>query len=115
MRRMIPTNQLELIENLSKGLLPKTIYTSTIYGPNNYGLSMDNNNDTVINAGRYLSLSFNGEGEGGSFTIDDEDSGVQYIQCYNNLVFLPSLPISNPGVKGALWNDNGVLKISAGE
>jgi hypothetical protein len=28
---------------------------------------------------------------------------------------MPNLPTSDPQVEGAIWNDNGVLKISAGE
>jgi len=32
----------------------------------------------------------------------------------NGLVVLVGIPTSNPGVSGALWNDSGVLKISAG-
>ena len=32
----------------------------------------------------------------------------------NDNILLPSLPTSNPTVAGALWNDSGTLKISAG-
>lgn len=33
----------------------------------------------------------------------------------NGLVILENMPTSDPGVAGALWNDGGVLKISAGQ
>ena len=95
-----------------------TIYseesTITIQNSGSYGVIV-NQNDTIISSGNTLALSFNGEGGNGALSIDDEDSGVQYITCYNNLVVLPSLPTSDPQVAGALWNDNGVLKISAGQ
>lgn len=42
------------------------------------------------------------------------DSGKPVSNIYANNVVL-NLPTSDPGVAGALWNDGGVLKISAGQ
>ena len=40
-------------------------------------------------------------------------TGLVTINCTNNLV-LSNLPTSDPVVAGALWNDSGTLKVSAG-
>lgn len=49
-------------------------------------------------------------------TYDLGRSGVAWRDLYvSRNVFLTGLPTSDPQVEGQLWNDNGVLKISAGE
>lgn len=49
-------------------------------------------------------------------TYDLGRSGCQWRDLYVcRNVFLTGLPTSDPQVEGQLWNDNGVLKISAGE
>ena len=45
--------------------------------------------------------------------VDSEGGNVSIGDNADNII-MPSLPTSNPGVEGALWNDNGVLKISSG-
>lgn len=42
------------------------------------------------------------------------ESASAYIDLTNDGILFHGLPTSDPGVEGALWNDNGVLKISAG-
>ena len=75
----------------------------SIFNRSDYGLNISyDTNDVILDAGQHLTLSFNGEGDGGTLTIDDEDSGLVYIQCNNDLVLMPSLPTSDPEVEGAL-------------
>lgn len=45
--------------------------------------------------------------------IGNADNPVESIYATN--VILKNIPTSDPGVAGALWNDGGVLKISAGQ
>lgn len=43
-----------------------------------------------------------------------DELGEKIIIQDNNII-MSDLPTSDPKIKGALWNDNGTLKISAGE
>jgi hypothetical protein len=45
--------------------------------------------------------------------IKDRDNRV-LMEFDDNVIKMPNLPTSNPAVAGQLWNDSGVLKISAG-
>lgn len=37
------------------------------------------------------------------------------IIIQDNIIIVSDLPTSDPEIKGALWNDNGTIKISAGK
>lgn len=57
-----------------------------------------------------------------AFCDENGDPHVQVITYHSPIVefnktgiIIPNLPTTDPEVEGALWNDNGVLKISAGE
>lgn len=47
--------------------------------------------------------------------VDEINLGDNKIKNSNNLIVIDELPTSDPEVAGALWNDQGALKISAGE
>lgn len=51
-----------------------------------------------------------GFNEGTKLFIDDQ---VQQITLTKQ-VLMPDLPTANPSIAGALWNDSGVVKVSAG-
>lgn len=51
-----------------------------------------------------------GVGEGTKLEINDPAATVTITKQ----LILPNLPTSNPAVAGALWNDSGTVKISAG-
>ena len=36
------------------------------------------------------------------------------IQIQGGHVYLPNLPVADPTIAGALWNDGGTVKVSAG-
>ena len=113
MRRMIPTNQIDLIKNLSKGLLPAMVYTEGVHltHPTNSSISSSYNID--------LLAAINDEEGDYSVEVQLTDNGIIVNpdfnatgECYLTIL---NLPTSDPGVEGALWNDNGTLKISAGK
>ena len=53
-----------------------------------------------------------GSGEESSIELDSDDGNVTIYRDGN--LIIPDLPDEDPEVEGALWNDNGTLKISAG-
>jgi len=63
-----------------------------------------------LTAGAGASAS-SGEANGGNVTIR---GGTGYGTGRNGLIIMDNLPTSNPGVAGALWNNLGVLSVSAG-
>ncbi len=71
-------------------------------GVNNYGIVLNGDGegaDIVMGAGQDVKLY----GQNGDFIIDS-----------NGNVIIQNLPTSDPVVSGALWNNNGTLKISSG-
>jgi hypothetical protein len=64
----------------------------------------------VLRGGVGASAS-SGEANGGNVTIR---GGAGYGTGRNGLVIMDNLPTANPLVAGALWNNSGVLSISAG-
>ena len=51
--------------------------------------------------------------------VDDLVEGTKVIvgvewTTITNILLLPELPTSNPAIAGALWNDSGTVKVSAG-
>lgn len=63
-----------------------------------------------IRAGNGASAS-SGEANGGNVFIR---GGTGYGTGRNGLIIMDNLPTSNPTVAGALWNNSGVLSVSAG-
>lgn len=69
----------------------------------------------------YQSGSLTGHDSNGDTVgeVKVSDSGVTINGDVDNTgsgyILMPDLPTSDPQVEGALWNDNGVLKISAGQ
>ena len=55
----------------------------------------------------------NGKGQGGDVIIQAGAAGG-YTGKRDGQIILPTLPTADPGVPGALWNDSGTLKLSAG-
>ena len=72
-------------------------------------VSLSNDNISVGNADYYeLRIS------NGGIKLHDEVEGIDTLQIKDGHIIL-DLPTSDPQVAGAVWNDNGILKISAGE
>lgn len=132
MRRMITDKQINLVDWLVQNtqvrgdneiLVKADVTTSGMFNPAGFAIG-DYENEAAItiqpdvdNEVSYIwawnggfELSDSQEGTGISYT---PDHGLELFSETN--VFIYGLPTSDPGVAGALWNDNGVLKISAGE
>ena len=119
MRRMIPQKQIETLNHISlierRHVLATDLPFETpqihLTDPMVSGISSNYNVDI---------LAAMNEGEGDySVEIQLTDKGITLDPDYNMLgegyLKILNLPTSDPGVQGALWNDNGTLKISAGE
>ena len=126
-----------LIESLpDASYIQMTEDVINIYNEGGEGVSITSDHDTVIDSGNDLKLnaandinisvaekpiaSFDNEsgwiwnlqtenitGEDG-ITIDPDPNQADMYLKINNL------PTSDPGVRDAIWNDNGTLKISSG-
>ena len=110
----VQTNYIEAIPG-SEGL---SIYSAVEDGQisieNSSGSVSLSGENIILNAGNAIvgesSLYFADSAEENcTLTIGEESIALQ------GLVIMSELPTSDPEVAGALWNDNGVLKISAGE
>ena len=76
----------------------------------------DSDNDDVFSVMHFTpetGMSFNNNSSK-TAALELGAEGDIHIYKDGNLV-IHDLPTSDPQVEGALWNDNGVLKISAGE
>lgn len=89
MRRMLTTKQSDFVDDLNKYLR---------IGPGNNSLDIEE--EKGVSIGHYDA---------------NQDEYYYIFQVLGNNIICPNLPTSDPQVAGALWNDNGVLKISAGE
>ena len=82
------------------------------YGAPNAGATAEKilGHNVVVSAGAGASAS-SGAANGGNVTIR---GGTGYGTGRNGLIVMDNLPTANPLVAGALWNNAGVLSISAG-
>ena len=118
MRRMPTINQIETLNHISYSPV-KTLYADTLFNiprielisPDTSGISSNYNVDILA--------AMNDDEGDYSVEVQLTDQGIKVDpdfnatgECYLTIL---NLPTSDPGVKGAVWNDNGVLKISAGE
>ena len=108
MRRMITEKQLEqlgklnLIEIASDGSV-------SIENEKQIALVSTDGKVTLVSDVIYIQDT----NDGNAISLDQSDGVKVYIDQGNFTVL--GLPTSDPQVKGALWNDNSVLKISASE
>ena len=141
MRRMMSQKQIDYVNDLSKTaiFLNNNKNITIKNGSVNIAAGPENSNTASVSLGTgsaYLSADnecaisgyysedggdylYNLEiGENGiELQILDEYSSGDYISrliVNKTGILFPSLPELDPKVEGALWNDNGVLKISAG-
>lgn len=114
MRRMVSSNIISHVfrDRTSIGTdlsieAPRIELTS----PNTSGISSNYNVDILA--------AMNPEEGDYSVEVQLTDKGIIVNPNYNMLgecyLKILNLPTSDPEVEGALWNDNGTLKISAGE
>ena len=93
---------------------------------NHSTLNMELYSPTKLVLNSDLGVQINGDGNKRiSFTssstivegeFDAQNAGKSYLKVDSlGHVIMEQLPITDPHVQGALWNDNGVLKISAGQ
>jgi len=56
------------------------------------------------------------DGGGGTDILSffSKEAGINLMEFNNNIIVLNSLPTSDPTVTGALWNNSGVVTVSAG-
>ena len=116
MRRMISQNKIEVVNHLNATVnelitdlqfgAPRIDLTSPVIS----GIASNYNIDFLAamdpEEGDYsVEVQLTNEG-----IIVDPDFNVTG-ECYLTIL---NLPTSDPGVKNALWNDNGTLKISSG-
>ena len=78
----------------------------------NSGINMISTN-TIYLAGQDEMCNISLSGDTVSILNDGEGTGI--IMGPDAALILTGLPTSDPQVAGAVWNDNGVLKISSGE
>lgn len=117
MRRMITEKQQEIVNHFTmtgRGTLavnvPLDIPRIELTGINNSGISSNYNID-------FLAAMDEDEGD---YTVELQltDEGIIIDPDYNMTggcyLKILNLPTTDPHVAGALWNDNGTLKISAG-
>lgn len=127
MRRMIPQNKIEVLDKINysndqfvidgdelevKGYLPLLI-TKDAEEKNGWGFIGNYGQNHILYTG-VIDEQTDGESiifKNGNIIINTEGSLI--LNTDTNII-ITNLPTSNPGVAGALWNDNGVLKISAG-
>ena len=145
MRRMATTKELDYTNDLQKYLwmsdnsliikTPSDLNSSIHMSPDFMSFVHNkafNMQAPELNIHGKEKLSFYGaDDEGGepAYYIDiDEENGVsigyydanqdEYLYIFQVLggnIICQNLPTSDPQVEGTLWNDSGVLKISAGE
>ena len=118
---------LKVTDPAKKGEIDISSSGITILHENSVGVQSDNvqfgGNDSLSFAGvydesgepkYYLDIT-NEDGVAISYYDANQDEIYYVIKCSaENGLVLPSIPTSNPGVAGAVWNDNGTLKISSG-
>lgn len=100
-----------ILNNANEGIDIISSNSVAILGPEDYGLNIHENEETLQT---YLD---------GQEVIVNTDAGTlqlqfdteTHIQIDSHGISMPELPTSDPEIEGVLWNDNGVLKISAGE
>lgn len=118
MRRMITNKQENIIDNFSETaggniksqrqlLVPKIELTDESFSAIHSNYNIDVLAAMDEDEGDYA-VEIQLTNEGIQVDPDFNVTGECYLKILN-------LPTSDPQVEGALWNDNGVLKISAGE
>lgn len=72
-------------------------------------------NKIALNSANAITMEFNSDGNDSAIIITNGDSGnsIVWFNFDDNVIF-PSLPTSDPRVAGAIWNDNGIMKVSSG-
>ena len=86
----------------------------TLDDPVNFSDNVNFKNAYIVSTGNMI-VNFNDDGEDKKFELVDSGEGETIVKIEELNLILPNLPTSDPEVEGAIWNDNGVLKISAGE
>jgi len=71
-------------------------------------------NTSEINADFWNTLSIKARGIANCRIYMYDGNGNILIHIENGNVILPNLPVADPHVVGALWNDGGIVKVSSG-
>lgn len=119
MRRMPTTNQIETLNHVSYSTNYNTLNADVLFNVPRIELTSLLNSGIASSYNIDLLAAMNQDEGDYSVEVQLTDQGIKVDpdfnatgECYLTIL---NLPTSDPGVEGAVWNDNGVLKISAGE
>lgn len=111
MRRLITDKDINKIKELEKKVQTDSNDATIVNGENGVVINSapeEPGAQIIVNQDPDAAITFNSY-------IEELDDLEPVVEIFNGLIRMAYLPTSDPQVMGVLWNDNGVLKVSAGD